>query len=79
MARIEGEIVTGRPRMRYLTTSLTRATSRSTSSTTNTWWRRGSGSASTWMHWAGVVPASHRNWILRSREAPQCRSGRSQS
>jgi hypothetical protein len=47
-------------------------------STTKTWWGRGSGSASTWMHSAGTAPGSHRTWISRSREAPQCRSGRSQ-
>ena len=48
-------------------------------STTKTWRRRGSGSASTWMPSAGTAPASHRTWISKSREAPQCRSGRSQS
>jgi len=48
-------------------------------STTKTWRRRGSGSASTWMHPAGTAPASRRAWISKSREAPQCRSGRSQS
>ena len=48
-------------------------------STTKTWCRRGSGSASTWVHPAGTAPASHRAWISRTREAPQCRSGRSQS
>jgi hypothetical protein len=30
------------------------------------------------MHSAGTAPGSHRTWISRSREAPQCRSGRSQ-
>ena len=48
-------------------------------STTRTWRRRGSGSASTSMPSAGTAPASHRTWISRSREAPQCRNGRSQS
>ena len=48
-------------------------------STTKTWRRRGSGSASTWMHSAGTAPASHRTWVSRSRVVPQCRSGRSQS
>ena len=48
-------------------------------STTKTWRRRGSGSASTWMPSAGTAPASHRTWISKSREAPQFRSGRSQS
>ena len=48
-------------------------------SATKTWRRRGSGSASTWMPSAGTAPASHRTWISKSREAPQCRSGRSQS
>ncbi len=47
--------------------------------TTKTWWGRGSGSASTWMHSAGTAPGSRRTRISRSREAPQCRSGRSQS
>jgi hypothetical protein len=28
---------------------------------------------------AGTAPASHRTWISKSREAPQCRSGRSKS
>jgi anti-anti-sigma factor len=35
--------------------------------------------AGTWMHSAGTAPASRRAWISRSREAPQCRSGRRQS
>ena len=48
-------------------------------SATKTWRRRGSGSASTWMPSAGTAPASHRTWISKSREAPQCRSGRRQS
>jgi hypothetical protein len=51
--------------------------SRSTSPA-KTWWRRGSGSASTWMHSAGTGPASRRTRLSRSREIPQCRSGRSQ-
>jgi hypothetical protein len=50
----------------------------SSTSTTKTWRRLGSGSASTWMHSAGAAPASHRTWISRSREALRCRSGRSQ-
>ncbi|HEY5990411.1 MAG TPA: hypothetical protein VIV12_29085 [Streptosporangiaceae bacterium] len=48
-------------------------------STTKTWRRLGIGSASTWMHSAGTAPVSHRTWISMSREAPRCRSGRSQS
>ena len=35
--------------------------------------------AGTWMHSAGTAPASRRAWFSRSREAPQCRSGRRQS
>jgi hypothetical protein len=39
-------------------------------SATKTWWGRGSGSASTWVHRAGTAPASHRTGNSRSREAP---------
>ena len=35
--------------------------------------------AGTRMHSAGTAPASRRAWVSRSREAPQCRSGRRQS
>ena len=34
--------------------------------------------AGTWMRSARTAPASRRAWISRSREAPQCRSGRRQ-
>jgi hypothetical protein len=48
-------------------------------SAAKTWRRRDSGSAGTRVYSAGTAPAAHRTWISRSREAPQRRSGRSQS
>ena len=122
MARIEGEIVIGRPvdvvsgyvadqsnepTMQSQTTGMSATTLRTSrcpsrerstrptsplrsgrrgtsicstsTSAAKTWRRRGSGSAGKWMYSAGTAPATHRTWISRSREAPQRRSGRSQS
>ena len=68
-----------RPTSRLLSRRRGTSICSASTSTTRTWRRRGSGSASTWMPSAGTAPASHRTWISKSREAPQCRSGRSQS
>jgi hypothetical protein len=81
MARIEGEIVIGHP-VDVVSDYVADQSNEPQFNLRIVWPEKitaGPVGKETRMPSAGTAPASHRTWISKSREAPQCRSGGSQS